>query len=310
MNIQTLSKNLDQKYIKDINSSAGKVGPYFFIMEPTNQTNLARISFSVLGAQEILSQLQETVSVYRAVGRDGIRASHTQVIIECKLGGLEHPEELATILESVATTLHQNNIVQVDSEGNASDHLGVYRIGTKLEVQTDTSVQEISETVGERYKSNNESRLKAYLHGFGLFLLLGPVYILISMYEPSIFGFTIFSFIALIWMFKKSLSEFLKYLSPTKIDLIVILLFYIFALYSFNLIEALIPLSMSLIKMGHMGLIFELVGVTIPMSGGLLINSLITLAFAVAYNYHIVASLVSMSKSGNKQIKRSIHRVL
>lgn len=314
MNIESISKALNQKYIKDIDNSAGRVGPYYFIIEPTNQRNLIRISFNIKESNLVLNELEEAMSVHRAVGRDGVRSSGIQLFIECKLSGLEDEEELATILEKVANILHDAELKQVDGLGKEGSNLGVFRVGTKLEIQTDDAIEDITDAVGARFDSSNQSRVKAYLSAIGIFFLISPLYMIVRMFEPSIMGFVIFSFMVLIGMFNRSINAFLKHWTPSKLDLVFLLLFYVFGIYTINMVEALLPIIIEVFKSGQGDRIFILLRYLIPsvvsMSGGLFFNSMFTLAFAIAFNYHIVRQLLDISDSRVKPVKRSIHRVL
>lgn len=314
MNIYSLSKKLNQKYEKDIDTSAGKVGPYYFIIEPTNQQNLIRISFNVLGVDNVLDTLKSQMSHHRSIGRDGIRVDGLQLIIECKVGGLDDAEELATILETVGNTLYNADLKQVDASGSESSNMGVYRIGTKLQIQSGSDVDEISVHAKERFQKSNQSRALAYLQSFGWFMFLSPIYILVSIYEPSVMGFTVFSFAVMIWMFNKSIQSFLKNWSPSKTDLFILLGMYILSLYLINFAQVVVQVTFALFKSGLGGSIFQALGAviirTIPISGSILSNSVITLAFAIAFNYHIVRSLIDISSRRDSPVKRSIRRVL
>lgn len=314
MNIQSLSRKLNQKYQKDIDTSAGKVGPYYFVMEPTNQANLIRISFNVLNEQEVLSELQEKMSIHRSIGRDGIRFNGFQLIIECKVGGLDDEEELATILESVGNVLYHHEIQQVDANGVVSDNLGVFRIGTKLEIQSDTDVDDITIHSKERFKNSNQSRLMAYLKAFGIFIAMSPLYILVLNYEPSVMGFVFFSYAVLIGMFKKSLQVFLVNWTPNKTDLIILLVMFLLSLYMIRLTSVIITMisvfRQTGMSVGYFEAYFILFQALFPESAPIMLNSAISLAFAMAFNYHIVRSLLDVSSTHAKPVKRSIHRVL
>lgn len=309
MNIQTLSKQLHQKYIKDIDSSAGKVGPYYFTVEPSNQIALIRVTFYVEDANRILDELKEEMANHRAIGRDGVHVSGHELIIQCKINGLDHYEEFATILETVGNLMYKNDIKQVDSSGNVGDNLGVFRVGTKLEVHNDESINDISETVGKRYKNSNQSRFKAFLNGFGWFLLLMPAYVLVRAFEPSFFGFAIFSYPVLVMILRKSLNGFYKKLSPTKLDLAGLFVGYVILMHLAYIFTATVNIiyAMPLFGIGS----FFFISTNLLLSGGQsILDSLITLAFAMAFNYHIVRSMIDGASNQKKPIKRSIHRVI
>lgn len=303
MNIQSLSKDLGQKYIKDIESSVGKVGPYYFIVEPVNQVALFRVRFSVSGAESVIDELKELMSHHRAIGRDGIRTANNNLLLECKINGLENAEEFAKILEEIATVLNTHKVIQVDEDGRLADNLGIFRIGTKLEIRNDVSVEEISETVGKRFKDNNQSRLRGFGFAMGWFLLLIPVYIIVRIFEPSILGFAFFSFAVLLAIFRKSLKEFYNKWTPTKSDLIILLLAYLLGLVASDFFAYYFSQFGFIIS----PLMFKFLSV---LWSELLKSNLITLAFVLAFNYHVVRSLWDGATGGAKPVKRSIHRVL
>lgn len=310
MNIQALAKQLDQKYIKDIDSAAGKVGPYYFIVESTNQNNLIRVTFNVLDSNQVLSEMAEAMSVHRAIGRDGVRASGIQLFLECKMGGFDDAEEFAIIIEKIGTILHNHDIKQVNSKGEISESLGVFRVGTKLEIQTAEDVDEISQNAKERYKHTNQSRGAAFLHAFGWFIIFCPVYYLVRLYEPSFLGFVIFSFMLLIWMLKKSLQVFLSKWSPTKLDLLGLFLMYVLSIYIVDVLFLYSPLIFAVIKSGQGDKVLSILVPLLSTTGPLLRSAIITLAFASAFNYHIVSSLLDISNNRQTPVKRSIQRIL
>lgn len=310
MNIKTLAKELNQKYIRDIDSAAGKVGPYYFIVEPASLVGLIRVTFSVKSAEAYLQEFQETMAHFRAIGRDGVRITNHQLILECKVNGLEHSEDFARILESIGNTLHDHNIPQVDFQGKESDNLGVFRVGTKLEVQTDDTIQEVSSTIKKQYNRTNQSRSKGFILGFGWFLLLSPLYIIVKAFEPSIFGFVIFSFMVLIAILKKSLSMVYRYWSPSKTDLLFLLAGYIGLMFVITFASILGDTLFRAIVTGEylwLKLTFQLAKSN---AGDIFYSSVKTLAFAIAFNYHIVRSLIDGASSGPKPVKRTINRVL
>lgn len=317
MNVKSLSKALNQKYIKDIDSSAGKVGPYYFIVEPSNLVSLIRISFYIKDAESIVEPLKEKMAFYRSIGRDGVRSSGTQLILECKVNGLDDAEEFAKILEEVGNTLYASNIIQVDSDGNEGTDLGVFRVGTKLVVSNDDAISSLNKTVGARYRKSNQSTPMAFVMGLGSFLLLIPIFIIVRMFEPSFFGLAIFSYPVLVWILRKSLKLFQEKTSPSKMQVFLLLLGYSFIMYvaycltmAINISTAIPFFEFSLFSASSWGFFFKLFNSIFLSGGRIILDSQITLVFALAFNYYIVRSLYEGSSAGTKQVKRSIHRVL
>lgn len=310
MNVKNLSKEMSQRYIKDIDSSAGVINDYFFTVSPSNLISLVRVDLSVILDVETLVELQEIMAYHRAVGREGIRYANPNLILEIKLNGLDDGADFTQIMSDLTAHLKKKNVLQVDRSGQTHERMGVYRVGTKLEVHSDDTVGAETQYAKERYSKSNQSRFKAYLGFLLIFAASLPLYFFALKYEPPIFGFVFISFAIILASFRYSFKQFQSHWQANTTDLILIFSIYIIGIHVTRVFHAADAMASATSGLFTYSSMLFLVFKEAVFSWGMIESTLMSLVFIIIFNYHVIRALFDNAKGTSKPVKRSVKKII
>ena len=215
-NTKELAKDNNFKYIPDIKTFYGQINSFYFVGEETNLVGLIRIFFSVNIEGAIIDKLREITKNHRSIGRDGVKMEQGLLVIDLKSNGLDSPNELSEILEKLTRILLEEGAMQSSQRNSDKHDVGIYRIGTKLLILSNDEFAQEVEVVGQQFKRNNGSKLKAY--GMTALKMMPGVFV----YATGL-GIGWFSFIGVYMMLNMGISTFQSHSNMSKKDAYLVL---------------------------------------------------------------------------------------
>lgn len=160
-------------YVSDIDVVYGNHRGFFFTLNNLERKNMLCLVFSVNANDSIVEQVSNLRRTYYAIPMGGVYKEGTEINIELNLLNLNNSDDLEEILNAIVSIFKMNTLINICSESKSQDNIGIYRVGTKVKILSQSIFENQKQSVRSNYKSKAPKNMAlAWISFFAVLLVM------------------------------------------------------------------------------------------------------------------------------------------